>query len=80
MWNHRVMKTGPDKYGEYYYAIHEVYYDKKGRPDAATLEPITVGSDTLEGLIEVLNWMLAGAKQPVLTDDDFKPNESKNNV
>lgn len=71
MWNHRVIKTGPDKYGDYWYTIHEVFYNKDKKPNGYTIEAIPAGSESLDGLKEVLQWMIDGTHQPVLTDEDF---------
>ena len=63
-WNYRVVYHGPvfipqgDKevMQEEWYGIHEVYYDKDGKPEMYAIEPAISGSSTddLEGIIECL--------------------------
>jgi len=64
-WNHRVVYHPPSKYKvgdtefdrEEYVAIHEVYYDDNGNPNAMTVDAIVEG-DAGEGSLESLRWIL----------------------
>lgn len=68
-WNYRVIKHTEN--GETYCAIHEVYYDKKGKPEWVTKEPEPVLDDTPEGIKQQLEWMLLALKEPTLNYEDF---------
>lgn len=60
-WNYRVIKS--KKYG---YGVHEVYYNKAGKPDSWAVEP-DVWAETLKELKSMLKDMLKGMdKHPVL--------------
>ncbi len=73
-WNHRLLahKDGED----YYYQIHEVYYDEKGKPNGYTERGISVGGDNLEGVNWVLDRMRECLNKPILSVDNF-PKEHK---
>jgi len=60
-WDYRIINTA----GEL--AIHEVYYDKKGRVTAYT-KPIALYGDTLEELIEDMSWQQAALFHPILDE------------
>lgn len=68
-WNYRIIKH--EENGETYYAIHEVYYDKNGKPEAVTKESIAAQDDTPEGIKQQLEWMLLALKEPTLNYEDF---------
>jgi hypothetical protein len=71
-WNHRILAH---KYGdEMYFQIHEVYYDKDGKPDGYTANGVSVGAESLDGIKWVLNKMKECVNKPILLADDF-PNE-----
>lgn len=74
-WGHRVLHHEPNKWGEEWYAIHEVHYNDEDRPVACTTDPVAPGSETLEGLVQELEWMLAAAKLPVLEYAQFTKRE-----
>lgn len=66
-WNHRVIARTAN--GERYLNIHEVYYDQpEGKIRNWTLDPVTVGGDTVEELTETLNRMLRAVSKPVLLE------------
>ncbi len=71
-WNHRILahKDGD----EMYLQIHEVYYDKDGKPDSHTANGVSVGAESLEGINWVLEKMKECANKPILLVDGF-PNE-----
>jgi len=71
-WNHRVLahKDGED----WYFQIHEVFYNETGRPDSYTAQGVGVGAENLEGLVWVLDKMKECLSKPILSVDDF-PNE-----
>ena len=71
-WNHRVLahKDGD----EMFFQIHEVYYDKKGKPNSYTANGVSVGAESIEGIYWVLEKMKECANKPILLEDGF-PNE-----
>lgn len=70
-WNHRVVKY-TDGEGTTHFGVHEVYYDKEGRPSMYTESAMSPYGETLEELQLDLERMLGALTKPVLTDDDFK--------
>jgi len=75
MWNHRVLVT-TDKHGETYFNIHEVYYNKEtSKPDGYTANPITIGSDSIDGLRWTIDKIKESLEKPILWGDDKFPNE-----
>lgn len=74
-WNHRVMKTkdGPDDF----YEIHEVYYDKAGKPTAYTTHGVGPAGATLEELSRELELFKAALAKPVLSAADFDACEAQ---
>jgi len=72
-WNHRVIKhtdkIGRKKYT--YYAIHEVYYNKKGKPTMVSTDPETILSEDKQDLKEVYLMMAAAFGKPILNYEDF---------
>lgn len=72
-WNYRVCRhysTLPDGTVEDYYRIHEVYYDKRGKITAVSVDGIDPHGLTLTGLKKDLSMMRAALKQPVLEFDN----------
>lgn len=78
-WNHRVVYHPPStiKVGEKEYdigehvAIHEVYYDDNGIPNAMTLDEIVSGEegmDSLRSLRWILEHQLKALDKPILSD------------
>lgn len=59
-WNYRIYRHGHKK-GPSTYALHETYYDKKGKPDGWTVEPMTQHRDNVDELIEMLSVQLRDA-------------------
>jgi len=78
-WNHRVVYHPPSKRVigekvfdiEEYVAIHEVYYDDDGIPNAMTMDAIVVGDEgvgSLQSLRWILEHQLAALDEPILSD------------
>lgn len=66
-WNLRVVRQ---KLGdEWFYAIHEVYYDKKNRAWGVTSNPSSVRDDSLEGLQTYYRMMAEAFTAPVMDFD-----------
>lgn len=79
-WNYRIVKryytdlrSGEERS---FYALHEVYYDEDGNPNARTVEPISFQCDEEEGPEGIqgsLKIALDDAtKHPVLDDKELK--------
>jgi hypothetical protein len=71
-WNHRVVEF-EDGYGDKWFSIQEVFYDENDKP-TGYCDPF-VGSETLEGLKEVVARMQEAVAQPVLKAEDFEEEE-----
>ena len=70
-WNHRVVDLTAENEGEPLFAIREVFYDgDTGEPKGyGGIAPM---SDTMEGLIEMVDRLKEALAQPVLKPEDFK--------
>ena len=68
-WNHRVIEF-VDEYGDKWFSIQEVHYDDNNEP-TGHCDPF-VGSETLEGLKEVVARMQEAVAQPILKAENFK--------
>mgnify|MGYP001030655988 FL=1 len=68
-WNHRILahKDGD----EMYFQIHEVYYDKDGKPDGYTANGVSVGAESLDGINWVLDKMKECLEKPILSVENF---------
>jgi len=69
-WNFRVLRHGKGK--DVYYAIHEVFYDDKGKPTSCTKNPIDVGSESPKAIKWMLRKMQLGSKSQVLAYESFE--------
>ena len=65
-WNYRVLQRTDEKTGEKTYAIHEVYYDKTGKPEACTEDAVAPMGETPEELREDMEHYLVALKNPIL--------------
>jgi hypothetical protein len=66
-WNHRVMRQHFDS-GEVHYGIREVFYDEDGTVKGWTAEPVDPHGESVDGLRECLQRMLAALDKPVLDE------------
>lgn len=70
-WNYRVLRQRtPD--GDTHLQIHEVYYNKKGRPYAATENGIAVGGATRKEMQREIERMRRALSKPILDFELFK--------
>lgn len=60
-----------DSEGITHFGIHEVYYDKEGRPSMYTESAMAPYGETLEELSEDVNHFAAAFTKPVLSTSDF---------
>jgi len=72
-WNWRLLAHELD--GDVFFQIHEVYYDEFGNPNGYTQNPVSVGSETVEGVKWVLDEMVACLGKPTLCAGDRFPEE-----
>ena len=68
-WNHRILahKDGDD----YYYQIHEVYYDDNGNPESYTTNGVSVGAESINGIEWTLDKMKECLDKPILSVENF---------
>ena len=81
-WNLRVIATMEPMIGgepEVNFALHEVYYDKNGNPNALTKNPIRVSGESLEAIEWYIDKMKDALKKPILWGDEKWPQEYKPN-
>jgi hypothetical protein len=74
-WNYRVFKTTED--GVESFDIHEVYYDKSGKPRSFTENPCRPYGHSVEELKADLIYMLEAVNLPVLTISDYELSTDK---
>ena len=70
MWNYRIVKTTDDVTKEDSFEVCEVYYNHIGKP--AGYCAATVGSETEEGLKEVLQMMSSALEKATIKSTEFK--------
>lgn len=68
-WNYRVICRVHQ--GETFYAIHEVFYDKKGKPGSVTQEPSYPQGETKNELRRDFRHYQQALTRPILEYDDF---------
>lgn len=75
-WNYRIMKKYDDMADEYYYSVNEVFYED-GKPTMYSEHDIVTGH-TKDEILDVLEMIIKDVKkkQPVLTERDFKNDNS----
>ncbi len=79
-WNMRILVTEEKMIGgpnELMFALHEVYYNSLGVPNASTKNPVTVSSDTLLGLQWYIEKMNEALMKPAIWGDKRFPEEYK---
>jgi len=74
-WNHRILAHKQN--GEVYLSLHEVFYNKKGKPDGYTLNPITVVGESLKSIKWTLKMMKKCSNKPILWAGKKFPKEFK---
>jgi hypothetical protein len=79
-WEYRVIhrcETLPGTVGvESVYAIHEVYYDEKGRPKMVSEDASPLQAESLQALNETRLLMTVACQKPVLEWHDIVPLET----
>ena len=67
-WNYRIVRSYPANKEEAWYSIREVYYDNNGKVNGWTEDAIAPESNTIEGLLEILQLMLNCLDKPILEE------------
>ena len=68
--NYRIIQHDTKK--PVYFAIHEVFYGDKGKPEGWTAEPIDIVGDSVKEVMQALQHMCSDTKQPVLKESELE--------
>ena len=68
-WNHRILAHTDGE--DWFFQIHEVSYDKQGNPNSYTEQGVSVGADSIEGIVWILDKMKECLNKPILSAVDF---------
>ena len=68
-WNYRIVNLKSQNGGEDWYCIREVYYDENKKPEGHS--DVTVGSESLEDVLNVLDMMRKATELPALQESVF---------
>ncbi len=68
-WNYRIIKH--DTKESVYFAVHEVFYDEKGRITAWTEDAINITGDTAKDVNKTLRQISEDTKQPILSETEL---------
>ena len=92
-WNYRIVKklygkrdeegkiVDPDsEYNEYYYGIHEVYYDHNGKVTMCTTDPINLTGETVNDLIASWACIAEAFKKSILNYDNIPEEGAYNEI
>lgn len=76
-WNYRILAHKENK--NWFFQIHEVYYNKKGKPTGYTENAVEIMSESVEGISWQLEQMTECLNKPILSAKNFpKKHKSKN--
>ena len=69
-WEYRIIKhdTGETEY----YAVHEVYFDKSGKAEGWTEEPVSISGDNQQEVQKILGQMAKNCKNSVLNETKLR--------
>lgn len=68
-WNYRIL-VYPD-HGDYYFRLHEVYYDKDGSPTKYSERAANIGGGSLEEMKGVMTNMAEAFSKPLINGNKF---------
>ncbi|HUY52958.1 MAG TPA: hypothetical protein VMV24_00050 [Candidatus Dormibacteraeota bacterium] len=78
-WNYRIIKHDTEKRN--YFAIHEVFYDNKGKITSWTENPIDIVGESKTDIKSILKQMVVDIETPTLKESELlgslKPKTSK---
>lgn len=69
-WNHRLVNCPSENGGEDYFTFKEVYYDDDSNKPFSYSDPF-MGSESIEGMQELVARLSKALKRPVLHENDF---------
>lgn len=72
IWNYRIVKRTDKSTGEDYYGVHECFYDADGKKPGWTENPVSVISETPEGIKWVLDKMALALDRPIIDGNETK--------
>lgn len=78
-WNNRIFRH-EKKYKDIImvtYALHETYYNSRGKPDSWAIDPMCGHFDSVDDLIKGLEMMLRDAKRSRKDVLDYEPKKRK---
>jgi len=84
-WNYRIIKEKNkehldlDDEDAYFFAIHEVYYDKKEKPITCTVDPVSPSGRSLKELKADMKHYLQALKRPIIEMTYFDHGLDKGN-
>lgn len=70
-WNYRIIQYDVSEPNDPFFGIHEVRYDKKGKPNGYTLRAIGTVGESKEVIADTLDMMHRALMQPVLLESGF---------
>ena len=73
-WNYRIVKR-KDSTGEYFFAVHEAYYNKNNKISSITEEPIKIIGNDVEEIfseIDMIKKDLERSKNDIIDYDNIK--------
>jgi ribosomal protein S3 len=68
-WNYRIIKHGSAKHN--HFAIHEVFYDDKGKITNWTERPIDIIGESKADIKRILKQMTLDIETPILSETDL---------
>ena len=74
-WNYRIIKHG--RKIEPYFAVHEVFYDERGKIESWTENPVDIVGDSVKDVTKMLETILKDIKQPVLKESELQKKLNK---
>ncbi len=75
-WNYRIVNLRSENCGEDWYCVREVFYDENGKLEGHS--DVSVGSESLEDVLNVLDMMRKATELPALQESDFHDETRKN--
>ena len=74
-WNYRIVKHDTGKTA--YFAVHEVFYDDKGKVTNWTADPIDIVGDNKSEVVKTLKQMTSDITTPVLKESELLKSSKK---
>ena len=74
----RLVRLPEDCFGDIILEVRQVVYDNNNVPICHGA--VYVGSDTIDGVRQVMGWHQEALSKPVLTEEDFVGNEADTGV